>query len=110
MSIYLIETWVIKPENEEKNDLLWEQFVKYMNDNPKLLSAIKSMKLYKKLTGKNFVTHVQIVEFNSLKDKEVLDKSLSKDRESVALNRKLMLVKDTVTTTEILCEPFLEYG
>lgn len=109
MSIYLLETWFIKPEHEEKHELLWAQFVNYMNDNPELFTGIKSMKLLKNITGKDSVTHVQIVEFNSVEDKEILDKRLSKDRKSIEFNRKLMLVKDATMNTEILCEPFLEY-
>ena len=110
MSIYLLETWVIKPEDEEEHRIIWRQYVNYMNENPELFSSIKSMKLCKKLSGDDVVTHAQMGEFDSLKDKENLDEGLSKDRENIEFHRKLMLVKDAATVTEILCEPFLEYS
>ena len=89
MSIYLLETWIIKPEDEEEHKLLWENYVDYMNKNPKLFSGIKSMRLCNKLPGNNLVTHTQIVEFDSLEDKELLDNKLSKDSKSIEFHQKV---------------------
>ena len=109
MSVYLLETWTIKPEDKERHDLIWKRYVRYMNQNPELFASIKSMKIYEKLLGNTSITHAQIVEFDSLEDKEILDHKLSQDRESGEFHRKLMRVKDPATTTEIICEPFLEF-
>jgi hypothetical protein len=110
MTVYLFETWIVKPEHEKRHALIWKQYVNYMKENPTLFEGIKSMKLCKKLLGEGFATFVQIVEFSNLEEKVCLDNKLSKDKESIAFKGRLMLVKNSETNTEILCEPYLEYN
>ena len=110
MSVYLFETWLVKPEHENKHNKIWGEYVNYMNRNPELFHGIKSMKLYKKLPGEGFATYIQVVEFNNLDEKVNLDLLLSKDEESLTFKRRLMLFKDIETTAETLCEPIYEYN
>ena len=109
MSVFLIETWAVRPEDLESHDLLWGKYVRYMRKNPELFREIKSMKLLRKIQGKDLITHAQTVEFESLSDKEILDKRVSADNESLEFKRKLMLVKNIKTTSEVLCESFVEF-
>ena len=110
MSIYLFETWLVKPEHENRHNKIWEQYVNHMNSYPELFQGIKSMKLYKKLPGEGFATYIQMVEFSNLDEKVSLDLRLSKDEDSLAFKRRLMLFKDIEKTTETLCEPIFEYN
>lgn len=109
MSVYLLETWIIKPEHEEKHEMLWRRFVDYMNQNRGLFKGIISMQLYRKLPVSGSVTHAQRVEFNSIEDKLALDEKVVKDKTCSEFSRNLAHLKDSKTTSEIICEPFLEY-
>ena len=110
MSIYLLETWIIKPEDEEEHRLIWEEFIGYMKLNPGLFGSIKSMKLFHKLSGNDSINYAQIVEFDNIEDKKSLDSRLLKDNASMEFHQKLACIKNVATTKEMLCEPFLEYG
>jgi hypothetical protein len=109
MSIYLLEIWAIKPEDNQKHDLLWQEYIRYMNQNPELFNKIRGMQLCRKLSGDGPLTHAQVVEFDSLEDKESLDQKLAEDRASREFHRKLISIKDPKTTSAIICEPFLKF-
>lgn len=109
MSVHLIETWVIKPEHEESHEVLWKQFVDYMNRNRELFKGIVSMKMYKTFLGEGSATHAQTVEFSSVEDKLALEKRVAKDKTCSEFRLNLAQFKDPKTTSEILCESFLEY-
>jgi hypothetical protein len=109
MSLHLIETWIIKPEHAGSHEVLWQQFVDYMNQNRELFKGIVSLKMYKTLTGENSTTHAQTVEFSSMEDKLALEKRVAKDKTCSEFRLNLAQFKDPKTTSEILCESFLEY-
>ena len=109
MSIFLIETWVVKPEDLEIHDLLWIEYVDYMRKNLSLFAEIKSMRLFKTIQEQDVVTHAQIVEFESLAEKMNLDSRISEDKKSVEFKHKLMQVKNIETATAVLCDSFLEF-
>ena len=109
MSVYLFETWVIKPEHLETHAVLWKEYVQYMKNNRDLFKGIISMQILNKLEGQGTVTHLQIVEFNSVEDKEALDWQLSQDIETLQFKQQLMLIKDPKTTTQMLTEPLVSY-
>jgi hypothetical protein len=109
MSVHLIETWIIKPEHEESHEVLWKRFVDYMSQNRGLFKGIVSMKMYKTVPGEGPATHAQTIEFSSLKDKLALERRVAKDRMCSEFRRDLAQFKDPRTTSETLCESFLEY-
>jgi hypothetical protein len=110
MSIFLVETWVVKPEHEQEHEALWRHFVDYMNQNRILFKGIISMQLYRRLPVTSSATHAQTVEFSSLEDKLALDERVVKDPTCVEFSRNLARVKDSRTISEVTCEPFLQYG
>jgi hypothetical protein len=109
MTVHLIETWIIKPEHEQSHEVLWKQFVDYMSQNRELFKGIVSMKMYKAVPGEGPATHAQTVEFGSLEDKLALERRVAKDKTCSEFGRNLARLKDPKTTSETLCESFLEY-
>lgn len=107
MTVLVVETWVVPPENQEKHKRLWEGYLKYMRKNPELFKEIKSLKLFTQTFGSISGAIVEVIEFDSLADKERLDNKLVKDKESIEFHKELEALKDATTVSMSAWEPFM---
>jgi uncharacterized protein with von Willebrand factor type A (vWA) domain len=107
MTVFMVETWVVPQENQEKHKQLWEGYLEYIRKNKELFKEIKSLKLFTQTFGSISGAIVEVIEFDSLADKERLDSKLAKDRESSEFHNDLASVKDAATVSMSTWEPFM---
>jgi hypothetical protein len=89
----------------DRHGELWQSFMNYFKGNPDLFRGIKSLRFYNQTSGKPTGAFVQVVEFESLTEKEILDRRLENDQESIRFHEELQTLKDTSTVTKWLWEP-----
>lgn len=105
MTVLLVERWIVRPECQAEHAELWRSFREHIRRNPDLFKEIRSMRFYDQTFGTPSGAFVQVVEFDSLADKENLDKRLANDEESSRFHKELMKLKDPATVSACLWEP-----
>jgi hypothetical protein len=66
MTIFLAETYVIKPDKLEEFSTLFKKFETYMKKHPDLFKEVKSHKVFSQLLGGNWGGYVEMTEFENL--------------------------------------------
>ncbi len=102
-----VEMWVVKTEQRERHRELRRWFLDFIKLNPKLLAEIRSLRRYAQTFGSPSGAIVEVVEFDSLADKEVLDRRLSKGPECLRFHEEPHPLKDESTITMSTWEPYL---
>jgi hypothetical protein len=87
--ILFVESWIVKPECVDRHGELWHTFMNYYRGNPDLFREIKSLRFFTQTSGKPTGAFVQVVEFDSLSEKEIMDRRLSNDEESIRFHEEL---------------------
>jgi len=99
MTILVFETWVVKPEKQAEFAKLWQRYLKYIKDNPKLLKEMKWRKSFTQMFGGTYGAYVELSEYNSLADYEKLNNRLMKDPGFLKIFQDAMLFMDPATYT-----------
>ncbi len=97
MSVFVVQTYFVKPEKREKYMTLWRRWLKYMKENPEKVKEIRSVKLFTQTFGSISGAYVAVREFDSLADYERCHTRLLKDEEFMKLYQKVMLLIDPDT-------------
>ena len=79
MSVYLVETYVVKAEKQAEFTPLLNKFLKYKKGHPKLFKGLKSWKLYKQNYGGISGMYIEMWEYESLGDLEKINTRIFKD-------------------------------
>ena len=66
MSIFFVETYVVKAEKLEEFPLRLKEFIKYKEDHPDLFPGLKSWKLYRQRIGEPTGLYIEMWEYESL--------------------------------------------
>ena len=75
MSVFIVDTHVVRPENQGEYTSLMKRVRKYMKENPETFRGLKSWKVFAQMFGGIAGGHVQLWEFNNMAD---IEKSLTK--------------------------------
>jgi len=70
MSIFIVETYVVRPEKLDEFTPALNEFLKFKKKNPKLFQGLKSWKLYKQEYGGTTHMYVEMWEYSSLEAME----------------------------------------
>jgi len=70
MTIFRVETYVIKPEKQEEYMAIMKKWVAYIKKNKEKCQELKSWRLFSQMIGGNSVGYVEMGEFESLADFE----------------------------------------
>jgi len=70
MTIFMVETYVIKPEKQAEFTAFLKKFFAYKEKHPQLFKEMKSFKIFAQLLGGNWGGYVEMSEFESLADFE----------------------------------------
>jgi hypothetical protein len=70
MSVFIVMTYVVKPEKQEEFMSLAQGFLKYKKENPELFKNVKSWKLFAQMFGGFSGGHIEVWEFDNLTDVE----------------------------------------
>lgn len=80
MSVFCVETYVVKTEKREEFSQLLNKFLKYKKNHPALFNGIKSWRLFKQEFGANAGMYIEIWEHNNWSDIEKNNKRIFKDK------------------------------
>jgi len=105
MTVFVVETYVVKPEKHVEFKSLLQRFLKYMKENPTLFKEIKSWKLFTQTFGTISGAYVEQVEYDSLAELEKCYTRLLKDKEFSKIYQELMTLIDTATFSMSAWEP-----
>jgi hypothetical protein len=73
LTVFLVETYVIKPEKLAEFTAYkkkWKKFFAYKENRPQLFSGVKSYKMFAQMLGGNYGGYVEMWEFANLADCE----------------------------------------
>lgn len=81
MTVYRIETYVIKPEKHEEYRALMKKWQAYVKKHRQKCRELKSWKLFSRLIGDQIGGYVEMWELDSLGDYEKLMSRIMQDKE-----------------------------
>lgn len=105
MTVFVVETYVMKPEKQGGFKSLLQRFLGYMKENPALFKEMKSWKLFTQTFGGIFGAYVELIEFDSLAEREKCYTRLLKDKEFSRMYQEFMTHIDTATFSMSVWEP-----
>lgn len=73
MSIFLVETYVVRAEKKVEFTPWLHEFLKYKEDHAQLFDGVKSYKFYKQDIGQPRGLHIEVREYESLARMEEID-------------------------------------
>ena len=97
MTVFIVETYVVKPEKQSDFKSLLQKWRKYMKENKEKLKEMKSWKLYTQTFGNPCGAYIEQIEYNSHAEREICEARLQKDKEFAKLYQEVMAIIDTGT-------------
>jgi len=99
MTIFVVETYMVKPEKQNEFMPMWKKMLKLAKENPKIFK-FKSGKLFTQAFGGVYGTYVSMFEYASLADMEKEMTMGMKDEKLMKLMQEFMqfIVPGTYTT------------
>ena len=97
MSVFVVETYVVKLGKQEKLMSLLQRIRKYKEENPERFKEMKSKRIFSQMFGGISDGYIEMNEFDNMADAEKYMTRVSKDKEFVKLYQeaKLLLVPAT---------------
>jgi hypothetical protein len=100
MTVFYVETYMVKPEKQSEFMPLWKKFLKFAKENPKMFK-FKSGKIFTQMIGGVYGTYVSMFEYDSLADLEKEMEVTMKDERLLKMMQEWMpfMVPNTYTTS-----------
>jgi hypothetical protein len=101
MSVFLISTYVVKPDKQEEYKAMYRRLLEYKKENPEEIKELKSWKVFTQTFGDIYGKCMEIYEFDSMADYERYVEKISKNKEFSEIVQKQMLffVPETVSNS-----------
>ncbi len=90
MTVFMVETYVVKPEKHGEYMLLLKRFPKLMKKKANMFKVVKSYKVFAHMFGGVMGGYVELYEFNSLADVESLFAKVFADKEIADFHQQFM--------------------
>jgi len=101
MSIFMVETYVVKSEKREEFTPALNEFLKYKEENPELFKGLKSWRLLRQEFGGISGLYVEMWEFESMADLEKITERIFSDEGMKKISKRIPF---THRTNRIFCE------
>ena len=79
MSVFVVETYVVKAEKRAEFTPLLNEFLKYKKDHAQLFGGLKSWKLYKQDFGAIAGMYIEVWEYENMADMEKINQRIFED-------------------------------
>ena len=101
MSVFLVSTYIVKPEKQEEYKATYRKWIEYKKENPEEFKELKSWRIFTQTFGDIYGKHMEIYEFDSMADYERFVMKLSENKElsEIFKNQMLCFVPDTVSNS-----------
>ena len=97
MTVFMVETYVVKPKKQEEYQSLIQRFLEYKKENPKLFKEVKSFRLFHQVFGGLAGAYIEMWEFDNMADLEKCWMKESKDEEFMKIHKEFMLFVESTT-------------
>lgn len=105
MSILLVETYVLKVESQAGFAPLLNEFIEYRNCHPQLFDGVLSWKLYKQSYGQIAGMYIEVWEYESLAQMDVINKRLFQDLELKRIQEEFHQLVEPATFAKCIWSP-----
>jgi len=105
VTVFVVETYVVKPEKQAELKSLLKRWSKFMKENPTLFKEMKSWKLFTQTFGSISGAYVEMVEYDSLAEHEKCHARLLKNKEYMKLYQDAIALIDAATFSMSAWEP-----
>ena len=92
MSVFIVDTYVVKPEKQEEFMALIQRMLKYRKEKPEKFKELKSWKLFSQRFGGIGGAYIGMGEFDNMADAEKYGTRVSKDEAYMKMWQELMLL------------------
>lgn len=97
MSVFYVETYVVKAEKQKEYKLLLERLIKYKKNHPKLFQGVKSYKIFRQEFGMPAGMYIVIWEYNNRNDIDKVNNRIHKDKEIQKIHKAFHLLIEPAT-------------
>lgn len=104
-TIFVVETYVVRQEKQAEFKSLLKRYLKFMKENPTLFKEMKSWKLFTQTFGSISDAYVELIEYDSLADREKWHTRSLKDKEFMKIRQEAMTLIDATTFSRSAWEP-----
>jgi len=80
MGVFLVESWLVKEGKEKEHEKACERILDYIKENREKFKELKSAKIFRVFTGRQYNTFIYIQEFESLTEMEKFDRKIIRDK------------------------------
>jgi hypothetical protein len=79
MTIFTVETWIVKPDKLGEFTAVLKKFETWMKKHPELLKEVKSVKVFSHMFGGNWGGYIMMTEYENFAE---IEKSMNKSEKS----------------------------
>jgi len=97
MSVFVIETYVVKPEKQGEYQSLMRRLLEYKKQNPQLFKEVKSFRLFHQMFGGLAGAYIEMWEFDSIADLEKCWIEESKNEGFMKIHKEFTLFVEPTT-------------
>ena len=99
MGIFLVSSYVVKPDKQEEYQVMWRRWLEFKKKNPEKVKELKSSRLFTQAFGETYGKHIEMHEFDSIANYERYMEKASKNKEHSKIfeNQMLLFVPGTVS-------------
>ncbi len=105
MSIFVVETYVVKAEKKAEFTPLLNEFVKYKQDHAQLFDGVISWKLFKQTYGSPTGMYIEIWEYENLAESEKINKRIFDDEGMKKIQSAFHLLIEPATFSANIWSP-----
>jgi len=80
MAVFLVESWLVKEGREEEHEKRCIKILSYIKENRNKFKELKSARMFRVFTGRQYNMFIYIQEFESLAEMEKFDKKITRDK------------------------------
>ena len=105
MTVFIVETFFVKPEKQSEFRSFLQKWRKYRKENKEKFKEMKSWKIFTQTFGSMSGAYIEQMEFDSLAEYEKRKARLRKDKEYSKLRQEGLNLIDTTTFSMSAWEP-----
>jgi len=97
MSVFVVDTHVVKPEKKEQYVPLMQRLHKYMKEKPDTFKEVKSWKVFAQMFGGIAGGYVQLWEFDNMAEVEKSLTKMFKDKGFMEIKQEFDRIIEPIT-------------
>jgi hypothetical protein len=105
MSIFLVETYVVKVERQASFTPLLNEFLEHKKNHAELFDGVLSWKLYKQSYGQMAGMYIEVWEYESLAQMDIINKRIFEDEVMKKINVEFHRLVEPATFSKCIWSP-----